>query len=123
MTVTPQHIRDRAAALLGRGLTKRAVAEEVGVAYGTVKSWAGNAEFQAAVRRERERALNERPTARAVLEAALHARLRDGSPDWTNRVKAAALLLKEPPEPEEEKGSAVVIRVYEDGREEVESED
>lgn len=110
------HVRERAAGLLGRGETQAAVAAEVGVSHGTIKAWLRDEDFRGAVKLARGKALDEQPTARAVLEAALHARLRDGSPDWTNRVKAASLLMKEPPEPEDAE-AAVVIRVFDDGTE------
>lgn len=93
------------AALIGRGTSKTAAARVVGVSRRSVSDWARRDDFQKLVQRAREALLDERPTARATLEAALTATKRDGSPDWQTRAQAARALTTgsrgEPsPEPE-----------------------
>jgi hypothetical protein len=83
----------QAAALIGRGAQKKDVAEEVGVSANTVSSWLKREDFRALAQERREAVLDENPTARATLEAALTATRTDGSPDFKVRVAAARALI------------------------------
>lgn len=104
--------QQRAADLLGRGLTRKAAAAEAGVAPRTVSRWRQDEDFEALVRRSRESLLDDRPTVRSTLEAALLATRRDGSPDWNARVQAARILMTAPVEDEPD-AERTVITVYE----------
>jgi len=111
--VTPQ--QQRAAALLGQGRSQRDAAAEVGVSTRAIRYWLKEPDFEALVRRSREALLDERPTVRSTLEAALLATRRDGSPDWGARVQAARILMAAPPDEEPEDGrdpAAVLIEVF-----------
>lgn len=103
----------RAAELLARGRTQREVAGELGVHARTVKRWAARPEFQRAVDKARQAVLDAEPTARSVLESALHATKGDGQPDWQIRVQAARALLNEAPpgETDEERVRETVIHL------------
>ena len=78
----------------------------------TVSRWRGDPDFEALVRRSREAMLDDAPTVRSTLEAALLATRRDGSPDWNARVQAARILMQAPPEQEPE-AERTVITLYE----------
>lgn len=90
--LTPQHYR--AADLLARNWTAGKVADEIGVSEKTIQRWKGREDFAELLRERREALLNELPTAKATLEAALNATDKDGLPNWPVRVKAAQLLLQ-----------------------------
>jgi hypothetical protein len=89
--LTPQ--QQRAASLVGRGLTKKEAAAEAGVSARTMTNWSKREDFQALAQQHRDQVLSETPTAKATLEAALTATKRDGSPDWQTRVSAARALV------------------------------
>lgn len=108
--MTPE--QQRAADLLGRGATRAQAAAEAGVAPTTVSRWRRDEDFEALVRRSREALLDDRPTVRSTLEAALLATRRDGSPDWNARVQAARILMAAPPDAEPE-AERTVITLYE----------
>jgi hypothetical protein len=91
MKMTPQH--HQAAALLGQGWKRDAVAAEVGVHPVSVSRWRDDPDFEAAVENARRAHLAENPTAAATLEAALSATRANGTPDWPTRVAAARALL------------------------------
>jgi hypothetical protein len=98
--LTPR--QQRAAALVGGGWQQKAAAREIGVSERTVTRWGERADFRALVRQHRDAVLDEQPTARSTLEAALTATTRSGAPDWRTRVAAArALAGAEEPAPEE----------------------
>lgn len=84
--------QQRAAALVGAGWQKKAVARELGVSERTISRWVGRDDFRNLVRRQREAALAAKPTAKATLEAALVAVTPSGAPDWRTRVAAARAL-------------------------------
>lgn len=83
----------RAADLLGRNWTAKDVAFEVGVSEKTVQRWRQRDDFAAIVKEKRDALLSKIPSAKATLEAALHATTEKGEPDWPIRVKAAQLLM------------------------------
>jgi transcriptional regulator with XRE-family HTH domain len=89
--LTPQ--QQRAAALIGRGRSQQEVADEVGVTRRTVTNWTRREDFESLAQRERDDALDEAPTARATLEAALTATTPSGAADWRVRVSAARALV------------------------------
>jgi hypothetical protein len=93
-TLTPE--QQRAADLLGRGLTQREVARLVGRSERTLRSWLVSVDgFRQAVQAgAAEGALA--PTVAGVLRGALGALTRDGRPDHATRLRAAALLLQNP---------------------------
>jgi len=101
-TLTPE--QQRAADLLGRGLTQREVARLVGRSERTIRAWLVSVDgFRQAVQAgAAEGALA--PTVAGVLRGALGALTRDGRPDHATRLRAAALLLQNPDagEPSEE---------------------
>jgi hypothetical protein len=101
-------VQHRAADLLGRGWTNEEVATELGTSSRTISRWKEHPDFLEAVRRVREEQLAEYPTARAALEAALHATTPRGLPDWSVRVQAARALLGHEP-----RGSDVAEKVRE----------
>jgi hypothetical protein len=83
----------QAANLLGAAHSRREVAEIVHADPATVSRWRKLPEFEAQVRRARRAHLDEHPSPRATLEAALSANRPDGQPDWRTRVQAAVKLL------------------------------
>jgi hypothetical protein len=89
--MTPQH--HQAAALLGQGWKRDAVAAEVGVHPVSISRWGDHAPFKEAVENARRAHLAANPTAAATLEAALAATRANGTPDWQTRVAAARALL------------------------------
>jgi preprotein translocase subunit SecD len=109
--LTPQH--HRAIDLLARNWTIEKTAEEIGVSEKTIQRWKGRDDFAELLRQRREVLLNELPTARATLEAALNATDKDGNPDWSVRVKAASLLLRTAdPEGDRESGDGPHTIIY-----------
>ena len=90
--LTPQ--QHRAVDLLARNWTAAKVGEEVGVSEKTIQRWKQREDFADLLRERRDALLNELPTAKATLEAALNATDADGNPNWPVRVKAAQLLLQ-----------------------------
>lgn len=90
--LTPQ--QHRAVDLLARNWTAAKVADEVGVSEKTINRWKAKDEFAERLRQRREALLDQLPTAKATLEAALNATDKDGHPNWPVRVKAAQLLLQ-----------------------------
>lgn len=105
-------VQHRAADLLGRGWTNEEVGAEVGVHTRTISRWKDHPDFEKAVRRAREAQLEEYPTARAALEAALHATTPRGLPDWNIRVQAARALLGHEPRGETAEGKVRETRIY-----------
>jgi hypothetical protein len=112
--LSPQQVR--AADLLGRNWTIKDVALEIGVSEKTLgpERWGGRADFAALVRERRAALLDQIPTAKATLEAALSATTKSGEPDWPIRVKAAQLLMTtaDPggaPDPDDERPTFVYM--------------
>lgn len=92
MSTDLSETQERAADLLGRGRTRKDVAQLLGIGASTISRWRADPVFQAA----EERATHEHrdhPTARSTLEDLLDARLPDGSPDNKIRFMAAVKLL------------------------------
>lgn len=83
----------RAASLLGRGWTHKAVAAEVGTSTRSIRRWSDREDFAALVARGREAALAVTPDAKKALKDALLATKADGTPDHKIRVTAARALL------------------------------
>ena len=96
-TLRPE--QQRAAILIGRGLSCRATAHELSISERSLTRWRKLPAFREAETRARADFLAERPSGiRAVLEQALHATKRNGEPDFPVRLRAAQLLLGAPPE-------------------------
>jgi hypothetical protein len=97
----------RAARLLGLGRTAESVAAEVGTSSTSIRRWKRRDDFAALVKQARDDAIDEAPSARSVLESALHATDKSGHPMWKVRLEAARLLLlgndAEPVEPRVER--------------------
>jgi transcriptional regulator with XRE-family HTH domain len=109
--LTPQH--HRAVDLLARNWTAEKVADEIGVSEKTIQRWKQKEDFAELLRKRREALLNELPTAKATLEAALNATDEDGHPNWAIRVKAAQLLLQTAdPEGDREGGEPSPTIIY-----------
>lgn len=115
--MTPKQAK--AAQLLGRGLSCRVTARELHVSERTLTRWRKVPGFSEAERRAHQEHVGEIDGIRTVLENALIARKRNGEPDYATRLRAAALLLGQPPEPAE---PPKVLRqyVYRDRIEELE---
>lgn len=108
----------RAADLLGRNWTGKDVATEIGVSEKTVQRWKQKPEFQAVVKERRDAVLAELPNAKSVLESALNATRKDGSPDWQIRVAAAKALMTTvspaPPPPDAQPRTIIYLPAPED---------
>lgn len=102
----------RAADLLGRAVPKGEVAEEVGVTPRTLRKWQARDDFKALVKQTRDKVLEENPTAKSVLEAALSATTKSGAPSWQVRLKAAELLMRDPSKVPGAVNGTTVERVY-----------
>lgn len=89
--LTPQ--QQRAADLLGAGWKQKLVAAEVGVTPKSIQRWTKRADFQALVGRRQGAVLDENPSAKNTLQAALAATTASGTPDWRARVSAARALI------------------------------
>jgi transposase len=90
--LTPE--QRRAAELLGgRGWQQKAVARELNISEKSVQRWRKRSDFAALIEQRRAASLAASPTVQSVLASALSATRRDGSPDWSTRLKACQLLL------------------------------
>ncbi|HXH89753.1 MAG TPA: helix-turn-helix domain-containing protein [Gaiellaceae bacterium] len=105
--MTPKQAR--AALLLGRGLSCRAVAQELRISERTITRYRAVPGFTEAERRAHNERVGEETGLRGVLDQALYAVKRDGSPDFQIRLKAAALLLNAPPD-EGDPNTPVIVR-------------
>ncbi len=85
----------RAADMLGQGFSKTEVAEEFGVSLTAIRRWLKRDDFKALVKRANEAVLEENPSARSRLEAALNATNSRGQPLWPIQLKAAELLMRD----------------------------
>jgi hypothetical protein len=109
------HVRERAAELLGRGWSQRAVCAELGVSRSSITRLRRDPSFRAREQRAREAQLEDSPTARAILEAGLRATDARGHPDWPTRTRCALALLdmpEEPPDSSSDRPSRTVIYVH-----------
>ncbi len=94
----------RAAALLGQGRTQEETAAECGTTGTTVRRWLKRDDFTAEVKVARDAAIDANPSARSVLESALHANTPRGLPDWRTRLDAAKILFLDSGDEGEGKG-------------------
>lgn len=79
--------------MIGAGCTRVEVARETGVTTRTLGRWCERDDFRSLVARHRQVVLDDAPTAKATLEAALNATTGSGAPDWRVRVTAARALV------------------------------
>jgi hypothetical protein len=99
-----------AAQLLGEGRTQEEAAQAVEKSKTALRNWLKRDDFAALVKAEREKRLDEQPSARATLEQALTAVTRDGQPAWAMRIEAAKVLMLK--DPGEATTNRVVERIY-----------
>lgn len=101
-------LQNRAVALLARGMTIKATAQELSCSERTVTRWRTEPDFLRALESARADYMAERPNGiRAVLDQALYAIKRNGEPDYPTRIQAARILLGAP---QEEAEAPTVIR-------------
>jgi hypothetical protein len=110
--VTPE--QQRAAELLGRGFSQRDAGRMVGRSERTIRTWLHDVDgFREAARPVEAEA--GKPTALDTLRLVLRATRKDGSEDWSIRVRAAQALLRALPQPEQAEPTFVQVVFQPDG--------
>ena len=75
-------------------MRQKDVAAELGVASKTVQRWVQREDVRELIRKQREALVGELDSPEEVCRAALSATRRDGSPDWSTRLRSADILLR-----------------------------